>query len=353
MNIIAEAGSNHNGNITKAFLLIDIAKNANCDSVKFQFIFPDGLYQEYVLQNDVIVKNPAFSRRVAEQLSDSDWKLIFEYAKDKNIQCFASVFDKRGIELLKSLGSTTVKIASTDFTNLELIESAILNFDNVILSTGMASLSEIHDTIKFVQSNRLTKNQVSIMHCVSSYPCSLGDSNLSRLLALRSVFDGDVGYSDHTLSTESAAIASFLGVRLFEKHFTFDRSSKGFDHKHAMMPNELEEYCNVIHSFQKSNKMPFDLASAELITAQRARRGVYAAVNIRKGDVIKRDMISYLRPSNGMSYSNFQSVIGSVATEDILLNEPLGINNTVIQSQNSDFKEAINFWISEMNEKGI
>jgi N,N'-diacetyllegionaminate synthase len=354
MNIIAEAGSNHNASVDCAIELIDIAIDAKADAVKFQFINPDGLYRKFIRDTDGHkIVNPAYQQRLKEVLPDEDWKSIFNYANTKRIDIFASVFDQKSVDLLLSLNCKTVKIASTDFTNLKLISSVISSFDKVIISTGMANLKELESTIDHIYKNRKSINQVSLMHCVSSYPCSLQDSNLNRIKGLRLLFDGEIGYSDHTLGSESAAIASFLGVNLFEKHITVDQSQSGFDHMHAMEREQFKQYCFVIREINQSHKGLFELSRNEIITKKRARRGAYASRPMYSNTVLTKDDISYLRPFNGVEFSDYESLIGSTLEEDIREGGSLGVKVSCINSNGEIEKEAIEYWTMEIKEKGM
>ena len=144
MEIIAEAGSNHNGSIEDALRLVNLAARANAASVKFQFIFPEGLYVPKYYNNGEFLENEVFKQREREQLEEAEWRIVWKHCEDLDLPVFASVFCSKGVELLKSLGSKTVKVASTDLNNHELIAKCLENFDRCIISTGMATLSEIH-----------------------------------------------------------------------------------------------------------------------------------------------------------------------------------------------------------------
>ena len=354
MEIIAEAGSNHDGSVDKAKCLVDIAVNAGADSVKFQFINANLLYQERIVGNSGNeYLNPAYAQRLSEEISDEGWAEIFRYAKERQIEIFSSVFDIKGINLLKALDAKKVKISSTDFTNLELIGMAIDNFNSVILSTGMASVTEIGEVIEYLSHRRHSVQQVSLMHCVSAYPCSLEDSNIGRIRMLRELFDGEVGYSDHTLGAESAAIAAHLGVKLFEKHFTYSKAASGFDHKHALDASELEYYCSTIRASSNQTRLTRELSESEKITKLRARRGVYAKNDILVGETITKSSLAYLRPYNGMSFADYMSIIGTKALFDIPRNTSLSKSLFAVPNFENDFIAALDYWKREMSEKGM
>src|SRR5690606_37239193 len=143
-----------------------------------------------------------------------------------------------GLHLLRRLGAPYVKIASTDVYNHELISLACENFSRVIISTGMAYLSEIDETFRFIAS-RYPTVIIELMHCASIYPCSVEEANVQRVEMLRQCFPCPVGYSDHTAGSETSVMALVKGASLFEKHFTLDRKLPGFDHSHALEPEDL------------------------------------------------------------------------------------------------------------------
>ena len=241
LEVIAEASSNHNGNLQDAIELINIAARAKASSVKFQFIFPDGLYVPKYISGGQVLENDVYRQREQEMLTDDEWSQVWIHATKMGLEVFASVFCVKGVRLLKELGSRTVKIASTDLNNTELIKMCLEEFDRCILSTGMASFSDIENTLLEINYTDF-KSKIELMHCVSSYPCALEKCNLKRIKALEATFGIKVGYSDHTLGVASACAAMALGCTTFEKHFTFDQNLSGFDHAHAEDALGLSRY---------------------------------------------------------------------------------------------------------------
>ena len=154
-NVIAEAGSNHNGDKDTAVNLVDIANLAGATSIKFQFIFPDGLYLPDINIDGKLVPSEVYEVRQKEQLTTEAWSEVWQYAQKVGIDISASVFCMEGVKLLYKLGANYVKIASTDLTNLSLIKLACQNFKKVIISTGMATLDEISRTVRMVRTNFL------------------------------------------------------------------------------------------------------------------------------------------------------------------------------------------------------
>lgn len=350
--IIAEAGSNHNGNPQRALELIDVASWANATSVKFQFIFPEGLYVPEFVDGSHRSRNAVFDQRMREQISADDWKAIWEHAKRRNIPASASVFCERGIELLRGLGAPYVKVASTDLTNHTLVAAACQSFERVIVSTGMATLAEIDELVRFVRTDH-PDTRLELMHCVSTYPCPLSDANPQRIQLLRNAFDLPVGYSDHTTGVLAAAMALVHGATFFEKHFTTDRSLPGFDHAHALDPSELRNYVASIHQAHASLQRPATaLAAEEHTTKVRARRGFYAARDLRRGHILSAADLLFVRPSTAFASCDPKDLIGLPVEHDIPRYAALGLSGTA-RTVHSRWKEAQVFWYDEMQTKGI
>ena len=347
---IAEAGSNHNGSIKRAKDLVTIAAQAGASSIKFQLIFADGLYLPKYLDGDTYKINSVYDIRKNEELTKNQWVEIWSAAKENNIDISASVFCSQGVKLLSYLGANYVKISSTDLTNIRLIEEACDNFDTVIISTGMSSIDEIYKTVNFI-SGQYNKINLKLMHCVSVYPCKLIDSNISRVRVLKDNFGLEVGYSDHTKTEISAVLALMNGASFFEKHFTTNKNLPGFDHKHALSPNDLKNYIVVLNnSLSAISSTPFTTNEKEQVTKIRARRGVYVNKDINAGHVLKKEDILYVRPSSQFFCDDPAIFVGKIVEQDIPQYCALGISNKIVTVK-SNWKDANKYWQNEMHEK--
>lgn len=350
--IIAEAGSNHNGSPERAKELIDSAAEAEASSVKFQFIFAEGLYLPKFFDGKSYIDNSVFTQRQAEEITFDQWKDIWSYANDRGIAVSASVFCGKGIELLSSLGSPYVKIASTDLTNHDLIGQACATFDRVIVSTGMATLQEVAAMVGFVNST-YPGTDLQLMHCVSAYPCSLVDANVQRVTMLKGCFGLPVGYSDHTEGEVSASMALAQGVRLFEKHFTTDRTLPGFDHQHALDGAGLISYVNTLRDGAASLSRPANtVCERERTTKLRARRGVYAARDLPQGHVLTSDDLLFVRPSTEFEANGVSTLVGTRLEAPIPQYAALGLGRDAGMVP-SNWQAAEAYWGREMQEKGM
>ena len=348
--IIAEAGSNHNGDKNTAKKLVSIAKSTAATSIKFQFIFPDGLYLPYENVEGSLIPSSVYQVRANEQLTADEWSDVWKFSRELGMDISASVFCSKGINLLRSLGATYVKIASTDVTNLSLIRLACENFASVIISTGMAKLEEIAKTVSMVRTHFPEVN-LKLMHCVSVYPCDFEQSQLNRINALRNAFDIEVGYSDHTENNTSAVLAWQMGVRLFEKHFTHDKTASGFDHIHAQDLEGLKEYVSILDKCNSAvHWNPFLLDTAQEITKIRARRGIYASRDLPAGHIIGEDDLLHVRPSTKANELDTSELIGSKLKKPVNKYSALGLSKLVDQFD-SNWGEAQDYWAKEMTYK--
>lgn len=308
VHIIAEAGTNHGGNLDTAKRLAKIAWNSGADSVKYQIIYPEGLYLPEFYVDGKYTANEVFTIRQSMMLSDQQWFLLKEYCQDIRIPISSSVFDSRGLAMLNSWNPPYIKIASCDLNFSDLLKEAGSFGKQVILSTGMASLAEIERAVKAFESTG-NKNLV-IMHCVSSYPCPLGEMNLKMIEKLKE-FGYKTGLSDHTESSIASSMAVAMGVEYIEKHFTYDRNARGFDHSYAMDPMGLNQFVTDIREVEKSlSPRTEKLSENEKNVALRARRSLYAARDINPGEILQKSDILTVRPQSHFEPDDLVSLIG-------------------------------------------
>lgn len=324
---IAEAGANHEGNVKKAYKLIDAAIEGNANSIKFQTYkasklttktakkyWDDGISNE--TQYDVFEK--------LDKLTNSDWKEIFEYAKDKKITCFSTPFDYESVDLLYSLDVPVFKIASADITHIPLIKKIAKKKLPIILSTGMASFNEINEAIDAIENEG--NNDIIIMHCITSYPTKPEDANLELIKVLKRNFPNYViGYSDHTLGTDIPVYSVFYGACCIEKHFTFDQSLKtSRDHWLSLGPKEFQEMVKKLELARVSKgsekRIEFD---SEREAVKFARRSIVSTKKINIGEKISKEMLDVKRPGTGIPPKFFEKIIGRTVKVEIEEDQPI------------------------------
>ena len=311
--IIAEAGVNHNGDLSIAKRLIEVAIDAGADAVKFQsfkaesLVTSDAPKAEYQTRTTSTAESQFDMLRKLE-LSDTDHRELSSYCGER-ILFLSTPFDEASADFLDTLPVPAFKISSGDLTNTQLLEHVARKKKPVILSTGMADISEVDDAVKIVHASGC--DQIILLHCVTDYPADPADVNLRAMQTLRDTFDVPCGFSDHTEHMEVALAATALGAAVIEKHFTLDRSMAGPDHRASLEPSELRAFVRGIRTVESSlgdgKKVP---TQREIETAKVARRSIVAAQEIPAHTVVDRSMITLKRPGTGMSPSQMNSVVG-------------------------------------------
>lgn len=326
LRIIGEAATNHNGNLSTAEKLVDAAVNAGADSVKFQIIYPEGLYLPKIFQNGAYVENEVFQIRRDAMLTDEEYSRLAEYCHAKEIGFGASVFDRRGIALLAALGADYVKLASCDLNNSNLLKAATEIGKKIIISTGMATLGEIEKAVSDIIATG--HRDLVIMHCVSVYPCPTEQMNLSFVKTLQQAFGFPVGLSDHSESVVAGAVAVGMGVEWIEKHYTLDRSAKGFDHAHSLDPAGFSKYIADMRSAEIAcRRSEIKVGAGESNVKIRARRSLYAARDIEVGEILAETDVLVVRPEGPMSPNDIDMVIGKVCQKAIRQFEPFTLKH--------------------------
>lgn len=322
--IIAEAGVNHNGSMENAFRLIDAAAEAGVDYIKFQTFKADKLVSgsakkaDYQIQNTGKAGETQLQMLQKLELSQEQHEQIIAYCKIKNIQFFSTAFDLDSLDYLHKIGLQMVKIPSGEITNLPYLRKAATLFRKVILSTGMATISEIKDAVEVFTNSGIDLENITILHCNTEYPTPMDDVNLKAMLHIQHVFGTKVGYSDHTLGIEVPIAAVALGASMIEKHFTLDKSMEGPDHKASLEPDELKAMVSAIRNIEKalSGSGMKEISPSEQKNIAIARKSIVATKKIHKGEIFSEENIGVKRPGTGISPMKWDEVIGMVAIRD-------------------------------------
>ena len=324
---IAEAGANHDSDISKAFQLIDAAKKAKSDSIKFQTykasklstktapkFWDDGRPNES--QYDVYNKLDAITK--------DQWRQIFEYSEKKEITCFSTPFDEESVDLLYNLQTPAFKIASADITHIPLIKHIAAKKLPIFISTGMASDEEIDEAINIIEDEG--NHEIVIMHCITSYPTKPEDANLEMIRTLSKKYsEYIIGYSDHTLGITIPICSTLYGSKVIEKHFTFNNDLKTSpDHWLSLNSDVFREMIKGIElaeiSKGNNHRKKFD---AESKAIKFARRSIVSINKIPKGTKITKDMLAIKRPGTGIYPKYLKKIIGTITTQDIEQDIPI------------------------------
>ncbi len=329
--IIAEAGVNHNGSMEIARRLIDVAKEAGADAVKFQTFKAEKLASYFTGMAEYQRKNLGVGEKQLEMLKKlelgfEDFRSLKEYCEKKDIVFLSSPFDLDSAKFLKALGMDVFKIPSGEITDYPLLKEIGGYASKVIVSTGMADLGEIEDALDVLIESGTKRENITVLHCNSEYPTPFEDVNLKAMLTIKEAFKINVGYSDHTLGIEVPIAAVALGATVIEKHFTLDRNLPGPDHKASLEPDELRAMVKAIRNIEKALgngiKKP---SQSEAKNISIVRKCIVAKRNIKKGEVFTEENLTTKRSGGGISAMRWREVLGKKAPKFIKRDEPIEI----------------------------
>jgi N-acetylneuraminate synthase len=312
--IIAEAGVNHNGDLSRALQMVDAAADAGADAIKFQTFRTELLATKSAQKADYQKRHTGktetqFDMLKKLELPDNSYQTIISRCRKKGIIFLSTPFDKDSVDLLESLNISAYKLPSGELTNLELLDYVSRLGKPIILSTGMASVSEIRTAVNTIRSSG--NRRIVLLHCVSNYPADPADINLRAMRTMEKKFGFPVGYSDHSTGIDIAIAAVALGACVIEKHFTLDRGLPGPDHKMSLLPSELVEMVRCIRRVELALGNGIKTPSAsERNTAVAARRSIHYKSDLVAGRILSEDDICFLRPGDGISPADTDSYLG-------------------------------------------
>ena len=321
--IIAEAGVNHNGDIAKVKALLDKGAEAGVDLVRFQTFKASNLVTKQAKRAAYQDKNTQDNDSQYEmlkklELSQAVHQELIDYCTKKGVQFLSTGFDFESLEFLAGLGITIAKIPSGEITNLPYLRKVATLFPEVILSTGMANITEIKDAVKVLTDNGVSKDKITVLHCNTEYPTPMEDVNLKAMLHIQRELGVPVGYSDHTLGIEVPIAAVALGATVIEKHFTLDKTLPGPDHKASLEPEELKAMVSAIRNIEKAigGSGLKEVSKSEAKNKPIARKSIVATKAIKKGDLFSVENLTIKRPGTGISPMQWDEVIGKTAKKD-------------------------------------
>jgi N,N'-diacetyllegionaminate synthase len=293
--VIAEIGINHKGNLSLAREMIDAAWQAGADAVKIQtFITRDFLHPDH----------PGYRYDIEAEISHNEEQGLWDFAKTEGINLFSTPEEFKSLAFIASQNPHLIKIAAMDFNYQELIQAAAAIRKPIILSSGMSTLEEVLQAVRWVEE--AGNPNYAVLHCVSCYPTPAQACNLSVIRTLKNVLSCPIGFSDHTEGIHIPLAAVALGANIIEKHFTIDKSMPGPDQRCSMDTKDLKDMLRQIRDIESAighgRKEP---ALEEHDPRIFKRRGVYAAENLQANSVLERKDVLFMAPSNQGSHVTY------------------------------------------------
>jgi len=318
--IIAEAGSNHNGDLATAKELVDVAVNAGADAVKFQTFRAEDMYVEDSGKVEYLDDDRSIYEIIESMEMPHEWiPELHEYCTERDIYFLSTPFDEQSAELLSEYVPAW-KVASYTSSHHPFLRELADSDKPIIMSTGAHELPEVRESVNVLESAGV--HELALLQCVAAYPTPLEEINVRVVKTLADEFDVPTGLSDHTLNPVTApAAAAALGANIIEKHFTLDKSMDGPDHQFALEPNQLTEMVTAIRDTEAAlgtgEKSVLDVES-EL--HDKARRAVHAVDDIAAGEELTTEKVKVLRPGEqdaGLHPKFYYEILGSIAARDI------------------------------------
>ncbi len=333
--IIAELGINHKGDMSVAKEMMREAKRVGADAVKLQsfitedFVGDKELMYTYKSQGKEVTESQ-FSMFKRYELTRSMQKELFAYAKKIGIILFSTPQDNsfKTVDFLCSseINMPAIKVGSDDLSNLALMEHYAKKKKPMIISTGMATIDEVHDAVETVK--KAGNEKLIVLKCTSLYPTPPEKANLLQIKTLQSAFDVMVGYSDHTVGATAAVVATILGAVVIEKHFTLSKEMAGPDHWFSADPVEMKQLVDQVREAEKILGIPqLILSKEEAVMKRDCRRSVMAMQEISKGTVITKEMVDVKRPGFGLPPKYLPFIVGRTAKKDIKKDQVLSLSD--------------------------
>ncbi|MDD5052042.1 MAG: pseudaminic acid synthase [Sulfuricurvum sp.] len=325
--IIAELSANHNGSLETALKTISAMKESGADAIKLQTYTPDTITLDCDSEMFTISQGTQWDKRkfhdlYAEAMTPWEWhEQLFNHAKSLGMVAFSSPFDPSAVDFLESLDVPAYKIASFEITDIPLIEYTAAKGKPIIISTGIATLSDIEEALEACR--RVGNTDIILLKCTSAYPAALEEMNLLTISNMSERFDVTVGLSDHTMSLSAPVAAVALGARVIEKHFILNRGMGGADSTFSLEPHEFKAMVDAVRDTEKLlGKVTYDL-SAKSLKSREFSRSLFVTENIKAGDVLSMKNIRSIRPGFGLPPKYLKEILGKKAKTTLPLGKPL------------------------------
>ena len=320
--IIAEMSGNHNQSLDRALAILEAASQAGAHALKLQTYTPDTLTlnisdgEFFIKDKGNLWAGKSLYELYREAYTPWEWhEPIMKQARQLGIICFSSPFDETAVDFLEDLNIPAYKIASQEIIHLPLIKKVASTGKPMIISTGMASVTEIREAIQTVREAGC--KEFMLLKCTSTYPANPENSNVLTIPHMRELFECEVGFSDHTMGIGAAIAAICHGATVIEKHFTLSRKDGGVDSIFSLEPDEMKllvtETERAWHSLGKVTYGPTKMEEGSLVF----RRSIYIAEDINKGDVLTKKNLSIIRPGLGLAPKYYKTLLGRKVNKNL------------------------------------
>lgn len=326
--IIAEMSGNHNRSLERALKIVEAAAKAGAYALKLQTYTADTMTLD-IEQGDFYIDDPeslwqghSLHRLYQQAYTPWEWhKPIFDKCRDLGMICFSTPFDETAVDFLESLDVPCYKIASFENTDIPLIRKVAATGKPVIISTGMATVAELDETVRTAREAGC--RDIILLKCTSTYPATPENTNLFTIPHMRELFQCQVGLSDHTMGIGAAVAAVALGATVIEKHFTLSRAEGGVDAAFSMEPAEMQAL--VIESeraWQALGRVSYGPAGAEKASLK-FRRSLYVAKDMSAGEVFTKENLRIVRPGLGLPPKYYDVLLGKKVKRDVKKGTPV------------------------------
>ncbi|MEQ8625573.1 MAG: N-acetylneuraminate synthase family protein [Vicingaceae bacterium] len=340
--IISEIGNNHNGDIEIAKQLVDASIEAGADCAKFQMRQLKHLYHNAGDSNDAsenLGSQYTLDLLSKFQLTNEQLFEMFDYCKEKGILPLCTPWDLVSLQLLEDYGMPAYKIASADFTNLELLAAVAKTGKVMICSTGMSTENEIKSIASFLEERGAA---FIFLHCNSTYPAPFNDINLNYMNKIQDMANGIVGYSGHERGISVSIAAVAMGAKVIERHITLDKSMEGNDHKASLLPHEFKEMVKGIKEVEESlgSGESRELSQGEMMNRVSLAKSIIAEKPINKGEIIQEEMLSIKSPGKGLQPMYLEELIGTEAKRSFQAGDffyPRDIEDEIVEAREYKF----------------
>ncbi|TMM29153.1 pseudaminic acid synthase [Polaribacter aestuariivivens] len=328
--IIAELSANHNGSLDIAIETIRAAKRTGADAIKLQTYTPETMTinhsnHHFQINEGTLWDGKTLFELYGEAYTPWEWhETLFKVAKEEGLICFSSPFDISAVDFLENLDVPAYKIASFEIQDIPLIEYAASKMKPIIMSTGIAELTDIQLAVDTCR--KVGNNEIILLKCTSSYPAPLELANLNTIKDLQKRFNVEVGFSDHTYGVLAPAVATTLGAKVIEKHFILNKSIGGPDADFSLDEIEFKEMVDAIRDTEKLlGTVSYDVTE-KVKKNRKFARSLFIVEDVKKGDLLTDKNIRSIRPGYGLHPKYYKEILGKSFIKDCPKGEPLSLN---------------------------